>query len=414
MRNETFSFEWLALLAAFFVTLLVPGPHALAQQYTVLHSFSGINGDGSYPYGGVISDPSGNLYGTTYKGGFYGYGSVFELMPQAGGGWSEKILHICNPNSKSPTFPKGGLIFDVAGNLYGTSEAGGIYNQGTVFELLPAADGSWTEKTLHSFNFNGKDGFDPEAGVVFDTAGNLYGTTFYGGTYDYGTVFELTPQAGGGWSERVLHSFNNNGKDGFWPRAIVTLDASGILYATTYWGGTYGYGTVFELSPTSSGRWTEKILHHFNHNGKDGQAPGSGVILDASGNLYGTTVSGGAYPQSCNDQGCGTVFELMPQAGGNWTEKVLHSFIGKDGGNPLGALLFDADGNLYSAAVGGPAGSSIFELTPQSGGTWTEKIVANLGYTPSGGLLFDAAGNIYLTTSDGSSYNLGTVLEITP
>jgi uncharacterized repeat protein (TIGR03803 family) len=414
MRSRKSAIGSTVLLVVIVAMLFAPGTLVLAQQYSVLHSFSGMNGDGSYPYGGVISDASGNLYGTTYKGGFYGYGTVFELMPQAGGGFTEKILHICNPNSKSPTFPQAGLIFDAAGNLYGTSGAGGIYNQGTVFELLPAADGSWTEKTLHSFNFNGKDGFDPEAGVVFDNAGNLYGTTFYGGIYGYGTVFKLTPQAGGSWSERVLHSFNNNGKDGYETHAGVIVDASGNVYGTTYRGGTYGFGTVFELSPTAGGRWSEKILHPFNNNGKDGTSPTSSVTLDASGNVYGTTVSGGAYPQSCGYQGCGTVFELMPQAGGNWTEKVLHSFIGKDGGSPLGGLLFDANGNLYSAAVGGPTGSTILELMPQAGGTWTEKIVANLGYTPSGGLLFDAAGNIYLTTSDGSFYNLGTVLEITP
>src|ERR1035441_9689320 len=228
--------------------------------------------------------------------------------------------------------PEAGLIFDAAGNLYGTTGAGGTANTGTAFELTPTAGGGWTEKVLYSFGAYGTDGVVPYAGLIFDAAGNLYGTTYAGGTYyQYGTVFELTPAAGGGWTEKVLHNFVANGTDGYYPWAGLAFDRFGNLYGTTSTGGTYEGGIVFELTPAGSGGWTETVLHRFG-NAMDGSGPLAGLIFDAAGNLYGTTSGGGTYD--------GTVFELTPAGGGSWTEKVLWSFgSGTDGFAPQVGLV---------------------------------------------------------------------------
>src|ERR1019366_6634594 len=200
----------------------------------------------------------------------------------------EQVLHSFG-NGTDGNDPLGGLIFDASGNLYGTTLGGGTYGGGTVFELTPAGGGSWTETVLHNFDSNGTDGFTPYAGLIFDSAGNLYGTTRWGGTYGGGTVFELTTAAGGGWTEQVLHSFDHNYTDGYYPQAGLIFDAAGNLYGTTSQGGTYVYwGTVFELTPAAGGDWTETVLHNFNQNGTDGYYPEAGLIFDAAGNLYGT------------------------------------------------------------------------------------------------------------------------------
>ncbi len=234
--------------------------------------------------------------------------------------WKEKVLHsFCSqPNCADGDYPTAGLIFDAAGNLYGTTYAGGAYGAygpGTVFELTPAAGGGWTEKVLHSFDNDCTDGASPYASLIFDAAGNLYGTTSRrrllpacDAGEGCGTVFELTPTAGGGWTEKVLHSFGN-GTDGANPDCDLIFDAAGNLYGTTIYGGTYSYGTVFELTPAGGGNWTEKVLHNFNRNGTDGICPYAGLIFDAAGNLYGTTSLGGTF-------GVGTVFELTPKRAG--------------------------------------------------------------------------------------------------
>jgi len=335
---------------------------------TVLYSFNGT--DGGYPQAGLIFDARGNLYGTTYGDGYYGPGTAFELSPNQDGGWTETVLHTFG-NGTDGAAPYAGLIFDAAGNLYGTTTAGGTYNSclysanycGTVFELTPTVGGGWTEQVLHSFN--GTDGAVPYAGLVFDAAGNLYGTTDVGGTDDAGTVFELTPAAGGGWTETVLYSFcaQPNCTDGGNPSASLILDAAGNLYGTTDYGGTYcpqGCGTVFELTP--AGR--ETVLYSFcaQPNCTDGAYPSASLIFDAAGNLYGTTRGGGTY-------GYGTVFELTPEANGGWMENVLHSFNdnGTDGSTPEAGLIFDAAGNLYGTTQYGGVyynGGTVFELTP--------------------------------------------------
>jgi uncharacterized repeat protein (TIGR03803 family) len=339
----------------------------------------------------------------------------------------EKILlTFKNANGSSPS---ANLIFDAAGNLYGTVAGGGLYGYGMVFELSPGPEGSWKEKMVHSFNMT--DGSYPNSGLIFDTRGNLYGTTLYGCGNGYGCVFELSPRAGGGWTETVLHRFasDGSGTDGYYSYGGVVLDASGNLYGTTSYGGTgacdgpegVGCGTVFELSPAVGGQWTEKLIHNFNIAVQDGYYPQGGLTPDASGNLYGTTTLGGA-------SGEGTVFELSPSPGGNWTETILHNFnaVG-DGYSPYANLVFDKSGDLYGTTNLGGANNygTVFELSPQ-GSSWTETILHSFnkngvdGYYPYGGVVFDGSGNLYGTTTAGGSLNgcnhrgCGAVFELIP
>ncbi len=273
MGNKKTFFGSTAAIATFLAIVFLTG-HAAAQQEAVLHSFGGYNKDGIFPQSGVIFDPTGNLYGTTYEGGAYGYGVAFELSPKAGGGLTEKVLHNFNFSAGDGINPRTGLVIDASGNLYGTTRGGGTYGDGVVYELTAKANGAWEERILHSFNNNCQDGNDPEGGLILDAKGNLYGTTASGGGYCfYGTVFELVHKPGGAWTERILHSFNNDGSDGFDPYAGVSADAFGNLYGTTQNGGSHGYGTVFKLAPPVGGVWVEQILHSFNADGTDGVNP---------------------------------------------------------------------------------------------------------------------------------------------
>ncbi len=209
-----------------------------AQVETVVHNFGQGDFDGVESFAGLVQDAAGNLYGTTNQGGIQTQGTVFELSPRVGGGWSETVLHSFG-NGTAGKYPYAGLIFDSAGDLYGTTANGGIHvggscylGCGAVFELSPREGGGWTETVLHSFG-SGTDGARPEAGLIFDSAGNLYGTTTAGGIHHAGTVFELSPRQGGGYTETVLHSFGN-GTDGQYPYAGLLFDAAGNLYGTTY------------------------------------------------------------------------------------------------------------------------------------------------------------------------------------
>ncbi len=383
---------------------------------TVLHSF-GNGTDGTDPYGGLIFDGAGNLYGTTISGGIHGFGTVFEMKPNGSGGWTETVLRSFagSFHETEGANPYGGLILDSAGNLYGTTLNGGI-SEGAVFELSPDGSGGWTEKVVHSFG-NGTDGIYPFDSLVIDGFGNLYGTTYRGGIHNYGTVFELSPNGSGGWTERVLHSFNFNGADGAVPYAGLVIDSAGNLYGTTAYGGINYYGgTVFELSPNGSGGWTEKVLHSFNYNGTDGAFPTAGLIFDSAGNLYGTTENGGIHFQ-------GAVFQLTPQMGGSWTERVLLSFNGSDGAYPEGSLVrFGSSADLYgTTSNGGVNGAgTVFKMTPTQGGNWVETVLHNFspgdsdGNFPQGNLMFDSSGNLYGATPLGGTFNSGTVFEITP
>jgi len=416
MLGKRFSIGLRTTLTMFTLTLLAASSWATPHE-SVLHSFNNNGADGVNPYAGLIFDVAGNLYGTTVEGGIHNLGTVFELTPTQGGGWTETVLHSFGRGTDGAG-PYGSLIFDGAGNLYGTTQLGGIHNGGTVFELTPMQGGGWTETVLHSFNDNGADGAYPLASLIFDAAGNLYGTTQQGGIHSCkgktcGTVFEMTPREGGGWSESVLHSFGN-GTDGVNPQGSLISDASGNLYGTTYQGGIHSQGTVFEMTPRDGGGWTETVLHSFGR-GTDGVSPNATLIFDTTGNLYSTTIAGGIHNG-------GTVFELSPQDGGGWTETVLHSFgNGTDGANPQAGLVIDATGNLYGTAITGGIHSdgAVFELSPQPGGGWAETVLHSFGngadgINPYAGLIVDAAGNLYGTTVAGGIHADGTVFEIAP
>lgn len=314
---------------------------------TVLHSFNVDGTDGFYPWAGLIRDKKGNLYGTTVEGGPDTiYGTVFELTPTKKG-WTEKILHSFGASGDGSQ-PYDALTMDKLGNLYGTTNGGGLYSYGTVFELAP----SGKETILWSFG-NGTDGANPIAGVIRDAKGNLYGATEYGGDYNQGTVFELTPSG----AEKVLWSFGS-GTDGANPIGGVIFGKKGKLYGTTANGGAYSDGTVFELTPTKTG-WTEAILHSFDNNDIDGFNPYAGLVMDKkTGNFYGTTINGGGTGSST-----GIVFELTSSG----TETILHTFGGNpDGEAPWGGLVFDKSGNLCGTTFSGGANGygTVFKLTP--------------------------------------------------
>jgi uncharacterized repeat protein (TIGR03803 family) len=325
---------------------------------TFWHSFNNSVTDAGEPLAGLISDPSGNLYGTSYQGGTYGQGTVFKFTPAG----AEQILYNFGNGNLDGAKPFGGLVFDASGNLYGTTEYGGYSARGTVYELTPQADGTWTEKILYTFHQTTDGPNSPGFSLAIDGSGNLYGVTTLGGPNGgYGTVFELSPQPGGGWTARTLHIFHNDGVDGYLPNSNVSMDASGNLYGTTNYGGSGGGGVVYQLMRKSNGAWGERIVHNFPKIGKSNGAYASGVIVGPSGNLYGTAIEGGPY-------GAGIAFELVARPGGGWAEKILHSFIndGHDAANPDGAMIFDASGNLYGTATGGGTYNrgAVFEIKP--------------------------------------------------
>lgn len=394
-----------------------------ASQEQTLYGF-GSAPDGNYPASSLAIDRSGNLYGTTLQGGMFGAGMVFKLTP-GNGQWVETVLYnFCQQSGCTDgSTPYGKLAFDSKGNLYGTTYQGGAYGYGVAFQLRRHPDGTWTETILHSFG-NGTDGENPLAGVIFDTAGNLYGTTSTGGTFGSscfagcGTVFELTPGNNGQWTETVLYNFCSqaNCTDGNSLTTGLVLDKSGNLYGTTAFGGTtLNYGVVFELSPGGAGQWTQQVLHTFA-GGADGSNSHASLAL-RGGNLYGTTEFGGRNGNN------GTVFELKHLKSGLWQERVLYSFClhaCMDGGSPLAEVIFDRSGNLYGTTFDGGASQwgVVFELTPVND-HWSETVLysftgANDGFNPHAGLVLDKNGNLYGVTFQGGTGGYGTAFEITP
>jgi uncharacterized repeat protein (TIGR03803 family) len=362
-----------------FGTLFALAPPAAGHTTwieTVLHRFRG-GGDGSQPQAGVIMDPDGILYGTTINGGNtvknLGFGTVFAFTS---GEPRPLTLLYRFLDGFAAASPDVAVIRDADGVLYGTTQGGGGSGMGTVFSLTPPKPHKrlWTEQVLYRFaGAPKKDGANPAAGLLMDGA-NLYGTTLIGGSSackgsGCGTVFKLSPTAGGGWTETVLYALKG-GSDGAFPMAGLIIDAAGAFYGTTVQGGNSlcsgaGCGTVFKLSPTAGGGWTETVLHRFT-GGRDGIGPVGDLVGDANGNLYGTTHAGGA---GCSD-GCGTVFELSPAAGGGWTETVLYAFKGgRDGAKPFAGLVAGA-GVFYGTTQAGGAGcggggcGTVFKVVP--------------------------------------------------
>jgi len=389
----------MAVAIVVFGVAVTGGQSAQAQTYNVLYSFTG-GGDGAYPFAPLVLDAAGNLYGTTEYGGSYQYGAVFKLDSSG----TETVLYSFNVSGTGDgELPFAGLVLDVAGNLYGTTQFGGTFGSGTVFKV----DSSGNETVLYSFT-GGADGANPRAGLVRDARGNLYGTTYRGGSgscvVGCGVVFKLDVRR----KETVLYTFTG-GVDGANPSGVIQ-DKAGNLYGTTSNEASTGYGTVFKLN--KSGK--ETVLHQFT-GGVDGAQPYAPLVLDAAGNLYGTTQYGGA--------AYGTVFKLNKSG----KETVLHQFTGgADGAQPYAPLVLDAAGNLYGTTYFGGGASiggygTVFKVNENGAESVLHSFTRGTdGVYPYAGLLQDAAGNLYGTTeygggaSIGGASGYGTLFKLTP
>lgn len=419
----------LAIVSVLALILIFTQP-AQAQTFNVIYNFTG-GPDGANPEAGVTIAGAGNLYGTAANGGNSGgscapdgCGTVYELK-RSGSGWVFNPLYIFS--GKDGDGPAARVIFGPDGILYGTTAQGGGCGGsgcGTVFNLKPpptvckTALCPWTETVLHSFA-GSPDGYQPGYGdLTFDQAGDLYGTTVYGGYVDLdfcvhgftlgcGTVFELSPSSGG-WKETVIFYFRGYGpQDGNQPYAGVILDSDGNLYGTTAYSDGYVNltGTAYELTPSGSG-WTKTRTYYFEEEGRAGIEPIGGLIFDRQGNLYGTTSESG------------TVFELLPASGG-WTLNVLWTF--SDFYGSFASLIMDASGNIYGTTtygIGTEIYGNVFKLSPSNGG-WTYTSLHDFtggsdGGYPYGSVTLGANGNIYGTAAGGGAYGYGVVFEITP
>ena len=388
-----------------------------AQTYQVIHDFN--VEDGLYPFSGLTADGRGNFYGTTYGGGpGNDDGTVYKLS-RRGTSWTVTSLYGFTYSGSGGYSPIGRIVFGPNGSLYGTTSRGGSgcggIGCGVVFRLnpppttCPSVSCPWIEHVLHRFADNGQDGNYPYSEVVFDRNGNLYGTTTQGGTNGLGpnglgTVYEITPSG----VESVIYSFTGE-IDGEVPEAPVILDAAGNLYGTTFIGmNGDGGGSAYELSPTQSG-FQIHVLHNFYNEG----LPVGGLLFDSLGNLYGTTSSGGS-------QFGGTVWEL---AGGT-IFSTLWNIAGTPGNGPSSSLVMDASGNLYGANFGdyNRDRGSIFKLS-FAGGIWNYTDLHDFaggadGSNPNGPLTIDAQGNIYGTTQNGGTgcngNGCGVIFEIMP
>jgi uncharacterized repeat protein (TIGR03803 family) len=430
MKRHTYSF--------IVVIALVVGIASVAagQTEVVLHNFT-VMPHGKNPQVNLIADAAGNFYGVTPGGGSYGYGVVFKLSLSAGK-WTQTVLYNFTGGSDG-SYPLGPLVFDKAGNLYGEAQGGltTCYEGcGVVYRLSPNTNGTWTETVIYNF-LGGTDSAVVYGALIFDSAGNLYGVGD-GGLHGEGTIFELSPNTQGQWTETILYNFTGLG-DGANPDGALTFDAAGNLYGTAVHGGDpncaydqddNSCGVVFKLANNGDGTWTQSTLLQFE--GLNGAYPSGNVVIDAAGNLYGVTSNGPGY--GCYF-GCGTFFRLSPNSDGGWTYSLLYTFAGgPDAESPNGGLMEDSQGNFYGTSVGGGiTGCSgygcgtVFEISPSSGKIWKEKILyrfSNVGFVgenPLAGLLEDSTGNLYGTAYYGGvdciSYNLGcagTIFELSP
>jgi uncharacterized repeat protein (TIGR03803 family) len=377
-----------------------------AGTETVLYSFQGDNGydrDGDSPNDNLIMDSAGNLYGTTPGGGRYLSGLVFKIDATG----KETILYSFGTSATDGSTPNGGLIMDSAGSLYGMTLVGGANNKGTVFKI----DTTGKETVLYSFGTGATDGTEPLGGLIQDSAGDFYGATGYGGANGEGTVFKIDTTG----NETILYSFGSNAADGAGPMGGLIQDSAGDFYGTTGGGGVNNCGTVFKIDATGK----ETVIYSFCANAYDGWRPEAGLILDSAGNLYGTTAYGGV--NSNNGMVFdGTVFKI-DTAG---KETVLYSFGAStvDGTTPNLGLIQDSAGNLYGTTVNGGANGvsqggfgTVFKIDT----TGAETVLYSFGSstTPDGGwplagLIMDSAGNLYGTTESGGANGWGTVFKI--
>lgn len=430
MTRQSLSLAKLTICVAAFAlaSLTLAG----AQTESVIHSFQSTSVfDGIFPLSPVATDKNGAVYGVTTQGGKHGPGTVYKLAPPAapGGVWKQNILYSFTGGADGAG-PIGGVVLTKGGKIYGTTQGGGQYGEGTVYELSPPTrlGSPWTETVL--YNFTGSDdGAVPLVGVIAGPGGRLYGTTTLGGRNKFGAVFAISPpsQSGRSWTERVLYSFQ---ADSFGGASGLVLSPSGSLYGTIA-----NAEQVFQLSPppTGSGAWTESVLYTFT-SADTGLLPGGGVILDGTGALYGVTAEGGLYFG-------GLVYQLSPPStqGGAWTENVLYSFSpgSGDGSYPDGGVIFDSSGALYgTTSLGGdglctaegPGCGTVFKLSPPAtlGEAWTESFLYSFqgvgdGAYPSAGVFLSGAslygptwmGGTGICESQQGQLGCGTIFQIT-
>jgi uncharacterized repeat protein (TIGR03803 family) len=328
-----------------------------AGVHTVLYNFTG-GADGGEPYKGVTLDAQGNLYGTAVTGGGGscegGCGVVYKLA-NSGGTWTQSVIHAFTGGNDG-SGPGSGLTFDKHGNLYGTTPTGGVKGQGVIYQLKPEAS-AWTLSVLHTFT-GGSDGAGGSAGrLIFDASGNIYGVATVGGADGDGTVFEMLIVQGK-WQLKTLYAFKDQ-PDGALPYGGVILDKSGNLYGTTYYAGANDVGTVYKLT-RGSNSWAETVLYSFK-GGADGSSPISTLVADSAGNLYGTTSDGGG---GC---GCGVIFKMTPKANGGWVESVPYRFTGAPKpGFAYNGMVVDSSGNCYGTTVHGGTTNdgTVYKFTP--------------------------------------------------
>jgi len=395
-----------------FAVVLALALTAWASTEKVLWDFKG-GSDGSGPWSNYfISDAKGNLYAATAAGGTYGAGVVFMLTPAG----KETVLYEFKGQSNGDgAGPHGHLTFDAKGNIYGTTQNGGTNDTGTVYELSPKSGGGWTEKVIYTFSAAGADGADPSAGMTIAADGTMYSTTPDGGAFGAGTVFSLK-KTSKGWKQTVIHSLNGSSDGGF-PYEGLMMDSAGNLYGAAPTGGASGQGVIYRLSHTKQG-WVDTVLHNFT--GQNGDGSGLywiDLISDSAGNIYGATSFGGT-------NGTGMVWELVfSESKKTYSEKILYDFGASgsgDGNNPYGGLVMDSKGNLYGTALnGGSSNLGAFYKLTKLGKTWKETIVhsftaANDGAQPTGNPYIDAKGRLYGMTETGGTSNLGIVYRITP
>jgi uncharacterized repeat protein (TIGR03803 family) len=430
---------------------------AEAASFNTLYQFSGAS-DGGAPTGNLVAGPNGVLYGVTQTGGASGNGTVFRLdRPSQGSAhWTVTTLYsFAGGNDASDP---NNLTMDAAGNLYGTSNAGGgssvctngsaVIGCGTVFELSPASGGGWSEQVLYAFQGT-TDGQAPK-GVSFDRTGNLYGFGFIGGTgvchfagipFGCGTAFKLSPVEGAAWSFSVIYDFKNDADSNgvFGPPLI---DSQGALYGETGGGGpgapaacapATGCGEVFKLVPRRNGEWTKQALWIFD--GLDGTGGSNALVADWAGNIYGMTNEGGppnplcpADPSFGSSAGCGVAFEISPPANGTdaWTYQTIWDFtLGPDSGYPFNAAITQADGRLFATSSGpyplaNSYGAIVEFLPPTAHGGWQEQTLFTFNNDPLNeaqpeSTLFWSGNKLYGTTAGyGTTGSFGSVFSVRP
>jgi uncharacterized repeat protein (TIGR03803 family) len=401
-----------------------PARRGQRREFVLYYFYRHANG--ARPRGGLAVGPYGSLFGTTSRGGRLGCpakrgscGAVY-IMSNTDSGYIEFLLYrFCEERGCADgALPYADVTFDKSGAMYGTTYEGGANNGGVVFKLKPGKDGSYKESVLYSFcpQVGCEDGSNPRSKLILDASGAIYGTTLYGGSKNGGVVFKLTPSSSG-YTESVLHEFT--GADGLHPEAGVVADAGGALYGTTASGGgsgcDTGCGVVFKLTPNDS-QYTETVLHEFA-GGDDGIDPNAGLVLDKHGNLFGVTAEGGG--AGCYGNGCGIVFE-MKHAGTAYSESVLHAFGGTDGSAPDATLAFGKHGELYGTTSSGGLyrEGTVFEMKPPHSSDEFRSLYSFCklakcadGKTPLGGVVLYGK-TLYGTTWQGGAKRAGTVYEL--